>query len=137
MHTVVTSTSSDAHTWNLIYLELLLREWGHRVTNLGACVPDELLIGSCREQRPDLIVISSVNGHGANDGLRVIRQLRGTEELARTPVVIGGKLGTAGNGAAAWAPQLREAGFDAVFDESEGILPFRGYVERLTAGVRV
>ncbi|MFZ3494406.1 cobalamin B12-binding domain-containing protein [Streptomyces sp. 5.8] len=137
MHTVVTSTSSDAHTWNLIYLELLLQEQGHEVTNLGACVPDALVIGECRRHRPDLIVVSSVNGHGANDGLRLIRQIRTTEELARTPVVIGGKLGTSGDGAAAWAPRLREAGFDAVFGESEGILPFRGYLDRLAAGVRV
>lgn len=137
MHTVVTTTSSDAHTWNLIYLELLLREWGHQVTNLGACVPDDLVMGACRRHRPDLVVISSVNGHGANDGVRLIRRLRATEELARTPVVIGGKLGTAGEPAAAWTPRLRAAGFDAVFEESEGILPFRGYLDSLTAGVRV
>ncbi|KLJ01160.1 cobalamin-dependent protein [Streptomyces albidoflavus] len=136
MHTVVTTTSSDAHTWNLIYLELLLREWGHEVLNLGACVPDALVVDTCVEYRPDLLVVSSVNGHGANDGLRLIQRVRATEELADTPVVIGGKLGTADD-AATWAPRLRQAGFDAVFDDSGGILPFRGYLDRLTAGARV
>jgi methylaspartate mutase sigma subunit len=136
MQTVVTTTSSDAHTWNLIYLQLLLRERGHDVLNLGACVPDSLVVGACRRHRPDLVVVSSVNGHGANDGLRLIRRFRAVRELAATPVVIGGKLGTAGEGIA-WAPRLREAGFDAVFDETTGILPFRQYLDHLGAGARV
>ncbi|WP_234322931.1 cobalamin B12-binding domain-containing protein [Streptomyces sp. NRRL S-350] len=132
----MTTTSSDSHTWNLIYLEHLLKEWGHEVTNLGACVPDELVIDQCSRLRPDIVVVSSVNGHGANDGLRLIRKVRAVQELAGLPAVIGGKLGTAGN-AAAWAPRLREAGFDAVFEESEGILPFRGFLDRLAARVQV
>ncbi|MFE6049720.1 cobalamin B12-binding domain-containing protein [Kitasatospora sp. NPDC056446] len=136
MHTLVTTTSSDSHTWNLIYLEHLLKEWGHEVTNLGACVPDRLVVDECSRLRPDLLVVSSVNGHGANDGLRLIRAFRAVPELAALPAVIGGKLGTAGS-ASAWAPRLREAGFDAVFEDSEGILPFRGFVDRLAARVQV
>ncbi|MEU3573753.1 cobalamin-dependent protein [Kitasatospora sp. NPDC036755] len=132
----MTTTSSDSHTWNLIYLQHLLAEWGHEVTNLGACVPDELVIGECSRLHPDALVVSSVNGHGANDGLRLIRGLRAVPELAALPAVIGGKLGTAGS-AAAWAPRLREAGFDAVFEDDEGILPFRTFLDRLAARVQV
>src|ERR1700716_4146947 len=89
--TILLSTvSSDSHTWNLVSLTLLLEEHGYRVTCLGACVPDELLISTALRQRPDAIVISSVNGHGALDGARLVRALRGNPEMASTPVVIGG-----------------------------------------------
>lgn len=61
---LVTGLSSDAHTWNLVYLELLLEELGCRVTNLGACVPDATIVRECVTRRPDLLVIGSLNGHG-------------------------------------------------------------------------
>ncbi|MEW2163785.1 cobalamin-dependent protein [Streptomyces sp. NPDC007084] len=132
---VVTGTSSDAHTWNLIYLELLLTEWGHRVTNLGACVPDDLVVTEALAQCPDLVVVSSVNGHGAADGQRLITRLRAEPRLARLPVVIGGKLGTGEETTRAGLPRLRAAGFTEVFEESAGTAPFRRYLDTLTAGV--
>ncbi|MER6678563.1 cobalamin-dependent protein [Streptomyces sp. NPDC000983] len=132
---VVTGTSSDAHTWNLIYLELLLTEWGHRVTNLGACVPEELVVTEVLTHRPDLVVVSSVNGHGAADGLRLIERFGAEPSLAALPVVIGGKLGTAEETTRAWLPRLRTAGFAEVFEESAGFAPFRRYLDTLTAGV--
>ncbi|MEU9737312.1 cobalamin-dependent protein [Streptomyces sp. NPDC048002] len=132
---VVTGTSSDAHTWNLIYLELLLTEWGHRVTNLGACVPEQLVVTEVLTQRPDLVVVSSVNGHGAADGLRLIERFGAEPRLAALPVVIGGKLGTAEETTRAWLPRLRTAGFAEVFEESTGFAPFRRYLDTLTAGV--
>jgi len=129
MDIVVTSTSSDAHTWNLVYLQLLLEESGHRVTNLGACVPDPLLVHTARERRPDLIVISSVNGHGRQDGLRVIAALRACPELAGTPVVIGGKLDVAGGADGGDAVDLIAAGFNGVFRDD--VAEFRQYVALL------
>jgi methylaspartate mutase sigma subunit len=131
---VVSGTSSDSHTWNLIYLELLLREWGHRVFNIGACVPAPLLIEVCQIRRPDAIVLSSVNGHGINDGLDLIRRLRLVTQLAGTPVVIGGKLDTVGRGVQAGVRSLREAGFDAVFKGDASKLLLRGFLD--TVAVR-
>ena len=117
--TVLLSTvSSDSHTWNLVFLELLLVEHGYRVINLGPCVPDDLLIRSARKHRPDAIVISSVNGHGYLDGARVIRKLRRTAGLADLPVIIGGKLGTAGAPDMALTGDLIDAGFTAVFSDA-------------------
>ncbi len=75
---------------NLVYLQLVLEEIGHTVANLGPCPPDELVVDNCLELRPELVVVSSVNGHGFTDGLRLIRALRAVPELAGTPVVIGG-----------------------------------------------
>jgi methylaspartate mutase sigma subunit len=130
---VVATVSSDAHTWNLVYLQLLLEELGCRVTNLGACTPDEAIVRECLCRRPDLVVISSLNGHGGQEGLRLIEVLRGRPDLVATPVVIGGKLDVAGGGAGRTAARLLAAGFDAVFDDSGGLTSFRSFVRALPA----
>ncbi|MFG2826171.1 cobalamin B12-binding domain-containing protein [Streptomyces sp. NPDC048434] len=125
---LVSSVSSDSHTWNLVYLQLLLEELGHQVHNIGACVPDDLLIAECRRFEPDLVVVSSVNGHGAIDGRRLIGRLRAEPDLAALPVVIGGKLGTKGAAAGTYGPELIAAGFTAVFEDDAGVGDFRRYV---------
>lgn len=117
---LLSTVSSDSHTWNLVYLRLLLEEHGYQVTCLGACVPDELLVETALRQRPDAIVVSSVNGHGAIDGARLARTLRARPDLASVPVVIGGKLGLLGTDVEAHARELLAAGFTAVFGDSGG-----------------
>jgi methylaspartate mutase sigma subunit len=111
--TVISSTASDSHTWNLVFLQLVFEELGFEVTNLGSCVPAELLAAECSRLRPDLIVLSSVNGHGFHDGLHAIRLLREQPELRETSIVIGGKLAIDRLGEAQ-ASALLEAGFDLV-----------------------
>jgi methylaspartate mutase sigma subunit len=128
---VVTSLSSDAHTWNLVYLQLLLEELGCRVTNLGGCVPDATIVAECVTRRPDLLVISSLNGHGCQDGTRLVGALRACPALVATPVVIGGKLDVAGGGDGHNADRLLAAGFDAVFEDAVGLTPFRSFVRTL------
>ena len=131
LEVIVTGLSSDAHTWNLVYLELLLEELGCQVTNLGGCTPDELIIRECVERRPDLVVISSLNGHGCQDGTRLIGAVRACADLARTPVVIGGKLDTTNGGDGGNAARLLAAGFDGVFEDSGGVTRFRTFVNTL------
>jgi N-dimethylarginine dimethylaminohydrolase/methylmalonyl-CoA mutase cobalamin-binding subunit len=128
---VVTSVPSDSHNWNLVYLELALSELGHQVVNLGPCVPEELLVSECLRVRPDLIVVSSVNGHGCIDGLQLIGAIRARAELAATPVVIGGKLNIAGVAGRESRERLITAGFDAVFDEGTGMAEFLAFTKRL------
>lgn len=118
---IVSSVQSDAHTWNLVFLQLLIEELGYQVVNLGATVPDELLVSETLARRPAMLVISSVNGHGRQDGLRVVRELRRQEPQGRIPIVIGGKLGIAGAESDAGVKELLDAGFDAVFDERPGV----------------
>lgn len=132
---VVSSVASDSHTWNLVFLQLALEELGHRVVNLGACVPDDLLVGECQRLLPDLVVISSVNGHGVHDGTRLIGRIRACPELATTPVVIGGKLGITGSGGREIRDRLLAAGYDAVYDDRAGVEALRSLTERLTASV--
>ncbi|MFE1407122.1 cobalamin B12-binding domain-containing protein [Streptomyces sp. NPDC058770] len=123
---------SDSHTWNLVYLQLLIEEHGHRVINLGPCVPEDLLIHEAVAHDPALVVISSVNGHGYHDGMRTVTRLREHPALAAVPVVIGGKLGIAGPCDEAETTALRAAGYDAVFDDSaEGVTDFREMLDAL------
>jgi methylaspartate mutase sigma subunit len=131
---VVSSVASDSHTWNLVYLQLAIQELGHRVHNLGACVPDGLLVAECLRIRPELVVISTVNGHGAHDGARLIAAIRARPELADTPVVIGGMLGISGPGGRRRLAWLREAGFDGVFEADAGMTAFQTFTRALSAG---
>jgi methylaspartate mutase sigma subunit len=112
---LLSTTSSDSHTWNLVFLQLLLEECGHEVVNLGPCVPDALLVETARDRRPCAIVISTVNGHGRIDGARVARAVRRDPEIAQLPMVIGGKLGIEGTTSDDAVSGLLGAGFDAVF----------------------
>lgn len=128
---VLTTVSSDAHTWNLVYLQLLLEEQGWRVVNLGACTPDEVVVGACRTHEPSLLVVSTVNGHGHLDGVRLVRAVRRQPELAALPMIIGGKLGVAGTIDPSRTHALLAAGFSAVFQDGANILSFTAYIASL------
>ncbi|MFJ7159480.1 cobalamin B12-binding domain-containing protein [Streptomyces sp. NPDC101118] len=131
---LLSGTASDSHTWNLVYLQLFLEELGHRVVNLGPCVPGDLLAAGCHEHAPDLLVISSVNGHGYRDGLTAVARVRREPGLAALPVVIGGKLGVAGVRDPAAAARLTAAGVDRVFDDGD-VTALRGYVGTLAGAL--
>ncbi|MFE0461519.1 cobalamin B12-binding domain-containing protein [Kitasatospora sp. NPDC058965] len=135
---VVSGVASDAHTWNLVFLQLLIEELGYQVVNLGPTVPDELLVEECRELAPALIVLSSVNGHGFQDGLRVAGRLRDCRDLAATPLVIGGKLGIGGEQDEDRIGELLAAGFDAVFqDGATGLADFQRFIDTATGASRL
>ncbi|MEU3455509.1 cobalamin-dependent protein [Micromonospora sp. NPDC006766] len=125
------TVASDAHTWNLVYLQLLLEEAGHRVINLGACVPEELFAAECHRHHPDLVVVSSVNGHGCTDGKRLAATLRADPALAAVPIVIGGKLGVDGQLTGTQVNELFAAGYTAVFDDGADRNRFLEYLGRL------
>jgi len=125
---LVTSVESDSHTWNLVYLQLVLEELGFAVTNLGACVPDALLVDTAVRLEPDLVVVSSVNGHGHNDGRRVVGGLRAEPALRHTPIVIGGKLGVVADDGPDVVADLVGAGYDAVFVGEDALDRFRGFL---------
>lgn len=131
---LMTTVMSDAHTWNLVFLQLALEELGHTVRNLGPCVPSEEVVAECLRSRPDLVVVSTVNGHGYRDGTLLIGRLRARPELAALPVVIGGKLGIAGPEGRHGRARLRSAGFDAVFDEGAGIAALRSLSDLVRTG---
>lgn len=117
--------------WNLVFLQLLLEERGAEVINLGACVPDDVILTECREHRPDALVVSTVNGHGHLDGIRLIEQIRRDPELADLRVVIGGKLGIRGAENARFGSELVTAGFDAAFEAEAGMAEFESFLGTL------
>jgi methylaspartate mutase sigma subunit len=128
---LLTGVASDSHTWNLVFLELLFTELGHRVINLGPCVPPELLVRTGQQTRPDLIVMSSVNGHGLRDGVRAMQAVRRCPELVEVAAIIGGKLGITGLSDRADIRQLLDAGFDAVFEDADGVQPLDSFLASL------
>jgi methylmalonyl-CoA mutase cobalamin-binding subunit len=127
---LISSVPSDAHTWNLVFLQLLIEEYGLEVHNLGACVPLAHLIDNCLALRPDLVVLSSVNGHGYTEGSRVIRVIRSTLGLKELCVVIGGKLTTRGMLSEQQDRSLLEDGFDAVFSDECSVEKFGHFLEQ-------
>ncbi|MFJ8033496.1 cobalamin B12-binding domain-containing protein [Streptomyces sp. NPDC096032] len=131
---VVTGLPSDAHTWNLVFIQLLLEDLGHHVVNLGPCISQDEIVESCCKYQPDLLVVSSVNGHGAHDAEHLVRALRARWELAGLPAVVGGKLGVRGaEGRDGHGRRLVDAGFDAVFHDEQGLGPFEAFVGALAA----
>jgi methylaspartate mutase sigma subunit len=125
---VIAALSSDAHTWNLVFIQLLLEELGHRVRNLGPCVPDHLIVQACCSPAPDLLVVTSINGHGLRDGQSLIRAVRACPGLISMPTAIGGALSINGT---RLAGALLAAGFDAVFEGIGADTSFRAYVNAL------
>ncbi|MGW6285409.1 cobalamin B12-binding domain-containing protein [Streptomyces sp. NPDC055107] len=121
---VVATISSDAHSWNLVVLQLLLEEHGYTVHNLGPCTPPAEVVDCLRFVRPDLVVLSTVNGHGLIELPQLVRSLRGTR------VVVGGKLNTT-RVSAGDIRRLVDIGVDRVFTESESLEEFFGYLRAL------
>ena len=134
---VVTTVVSDSHTWNLVFLQLALEELGHEVRNLGPCVPPAEVVTECVRSRPDLVVVSTVNGHGLRDGAHLIELIRQRPELSDLPVVIGGKLGIAGPAGLQSSARLRAAGFDAVYEDGAGAAALRSLPALVRAGRRL
>ena len=126
---IVATVPSDSHMWNLVFIELVLRENGWDVNNLGVCPPVEMVVEACLAERPDMLVISSVNGHGHIGGRKLIGLLRSRPELDYLPVVIGGKLGTLGANNSVFVEPLLSSGYSAVFLESEGLDAFGRFIE--------
>ncbi|MFE7112780.1 cobalamin B12-binding domain-containing protein [Streptomyces sp. NPDC057575] len=120
-HAVLTTIASDSHTWNLLFLQLLLEEQGWEVTNLGACVPVGVLIEEAKARTPDLIVVSTVNGHGAEQAPGLAHAVRAVPSLAKVPLVVGGKLDTSGTLSPDVHASLTDAGFDAVLTGANAV----------------
>jgi methylaspartate mutase sigma subunit len=133
---LLATVSSDAHMWNLVFLQLLLEEHGCTVNNLGQCTPVDVVAEQALATRPDIIVISSVNGHGHLDGVKLARRLREMPELTGTRLVIGGKLGISGDANIGHADALVDSGFDAVFEASSDPRAAQRLIEMVATPVR-
>ena len=111
---LLTGMPSDSHTWNLVFMELFLQERGHEVTNLGASVPIELVLEQIDASEPDLLLVSTVNGHGGIEGQRLAEAIQGSRHSSDLLLVIGGKLTTQLEDLQSKKKDLYAAGFTAV-----------------------
>ncbi|MER5949922.1 cobalamin-dependent protein [Streptomyces sp. NPDC001904] len=96
-HIIVGTVASDSHMWNLVYLDLALRELGCTTQVLPVCTQASHYLDAARTQAPDLVLVSTVNGHGVSDAVRLADNLRTAPELAAVAFAVGGKLTTSGH----------------------------------------
>lgn len=128
MKTLLTSTPSDSHTWNLIYMELFLQENGCHVYNLGACVPIQKFSQAIDTFQPELVVISSINGHLFQDAIEMIKGL----ECKNSPrFIAGGKIGISTHSMHFQKVKLKQLGYDEVFTEKNSLCHFKNYLHNL------
>jgi methylaspartate mutase sigma subunit len=135
-HAILATTPSDSHTWNLLFIQLLMEENGWSVTNLGACVPVTRLLDESLRQVPDMIVISTVNGHGAQDASRLITALRTEPSLAGLPVYLGGKICVSADRERNAAAELAAAGYNAVLTGENAVPAFLSVLAQATTTPR-
>ncbi|WP_400193671.1 cobalamin B12-binding domain-containing protein [Hymenobacter sp. B81] len=130
---LLTTVPSDAHNWNLIFMQLLLEESGFTVVNLGPCVPPALLAEAGRAHQPDAVVVSTINGHGFIEGKALIEEARREPALAETPFFIGGKLSTDATLSHLYALELEQAGYFKAFGSDAALQEFAHYLEQIRA----
>ncbi|MET8686151.1 cobalamin-dependent protein [Streptomyces sp. NPDC004732] len=131
---VVATISSDAHTWNLVYLQLVLEERGWQVINLGSCTPVDLVVESVVGSDADLLVVSTVNGHGLLEVPALLDAVLQVPERVRPPVVLGGKLNTQGEISGGEVQRLRDMGFADVFVRETAVDAFCSYLSGFSVG---
>jgi methylaspartate mutase sigma subunit len=112
--------------WNMVFMQLYLEELGNEVNNLGVCTPTELLLRDAEASSPDMIVISSINGHAADEAVTLAEAVRKSPLLKEVTLVIGGKLGIMSQDGDL-VEQLHAAGFDGVFIEGQSCNPLQEF----------
>lgn len=125
---LISSISSDSHTWNLVYMQLLCEELGYEVINIGNCIPMEYLIQKTHYHKPDLLIISTVNGHGHIEAMQIIKEIKKYDMLKNMKAIIGGKLGTMGENNQQYTQKLLDEGFDQVFSGDNAVENFVTYM---------
>lgn len=131
MKILLSTIPSDSHMWNLVFMQLYLEEMGHDVTNLGICVPLDTLISESDKLKPDIIVISSINGHANIEGVLLAQTVKYSNTLKKIPLILGGKIGTKGCDNAQYVDDLIKAGFDSIFIEENSIDLFTKFIKTI------
>ncbi|MFC4375376.1 cobalamin B12-binding domain-containing protein [Nocardia halotolerans] len=125
---VLSTVESDSHIWNLVYLQKLLEEHGGVVRNLGPCTPIGEVVDAVASQRPDLLVVSSVNGHGCHGARDLMSALRA--HGLDVACVIGGKLTTAMSAGDRARRDLLALGYLDVFTSEDAVQNFRRFLNQ-------
>ncbi len=129
---LLTGVRSDSHTWGLTYMHLLLEERGFRAINIGANSSTKEVTDAANNNLPEIIVVSSVNGHGFIEGQELAEALE-AEGLGNVTKVIGGILPTDPNEIPVATEALLLSGFDAVFNGPESVQRFLTFLDLVHA----
>ena len=127
---LVATTSDDSHSWNLVIVALRLEARGFEVENLGANTPEMLLAERIRDRRPDLVTLSTINGHGYRSIPGVLEALKRYQVKQAAPLVLGGLLTTGPEEEFAMAELLSAEGVSAVFSGPEAWSRFDAFLAR-------
>ncbi len=128
---ILSTIPSDSHCWNLIFMELFLKEQGYEVINLGPCTPYDLILKYTKDSTILAIVVSTVNGHGYIQGEELIGFLR--QHISQSiPIFIGGKLNTDINKSRFYGQKLENAGFLKSYSEKDDLLDLVSRLEELS-----
>lgn len=116
---ILASTPDDSHQWNLHGVEMELKERNIEVINLGPLTPCKVIAETVRDRHPDLLVVSTVNGHGVHSMLEVLRTLEEYQVKRSIRIVIGGLLTTDPEKTKTAISTLMSAGCSGVFSGPE------------------
>jgi len=105
-------------------MQLLMEEHNTNVHNLGVCVPVQTTVLEIIDKQPELVVISSVNGHGYTQGLELIKEIKRSVKGKLPTIVIGGKLSIKQSDNQHITKDLLACGFDGVFVNHNSIPEF-------------
>src|SRR5260370_32047988 len=133
MTAIIATVRSDAHTWNLVYLQLLLQQNDFTTHIVGPCSEPRAVVRACRQKTPTVLVMSTVNGHGYIDAPAFMRTLSLHIPDRTFPVVVGGMLGINEADERRKKQTLLACGFDAVFTGATSIAEFLEFIGRLTS----
>ncbi len=131
MKVMLGTIPSDSHSWNLVYMQLLLNELECDVTQLGICTPEHVYVDTLNSAQFDLIVLSSINGHGFSQGKSVAHYISKNFKGEIPPMVIGGKLTTDNNFTAWHDSKMKQQGFSKVYYNEHAISDFIRDIESL------
>lgn len=129
MKIILSTIPSDSHMWNLVFMQLYLEELGADVSNLGICTPIKFLVEEAKIIKPDMIVISTINGHATHGGPLVVKAIKSDPLLKNTTLVIGGKLGIKSDDIKI-VKKLYNAGFDEVYTDGGEYEPLYEFTSR-------
>lgn len=129
---LLTTIPSDSHNWNMVFIQLFLQENGFEVVNLGPSVPYDLLLDACVQHQPDLLIVSTINGHGYIEGKELIKRVRTLDIMKERPVFIGGKLSTDANMSYLYAVELEEAGYNKAYCSDQDMQHFKTQLQLIS-----
>ncbi|KAB0686475.1 cobalamin B12-binding domain-containing protein [Burkholderia territorii] len=116
---IVATIESDSHMWNLVFMQLWLKEQGFDVVNLGCCTPPDLLLETIAREAPCCVIVSTVNGHGHFQARQLIERVR--RQYPTLPCFVGGKLTTSEATLPEASASLLAAGFSAVLTGADAL----------------